>query len=151
MSVTAIEPSLRRAVIELHGTRCLRCGVQCTPDWWTATSLHIDHVIPESVGGPTMLSNLQVLCRTCNLAKGATYADYRKMKRSGRRKPTELDLCKEVAQSTVGHHAELLLSGGWPKARFICECGGFDSGWSGPWAGFKARRREYERHLKQVA
>lgn len=80
MSVTAIEPSLRRAVIELHGTLCLRCGVQCTPDWWGPTALHVDHVIPEAHGGPTTLANLQVLCRTCNLAKGATYADYRRVR-----------------------------------------------------------------------
>ena len=30
----------------------------------------MDHVIPESKGGPTTYDNLQVTCRKCNLAKG---------------------------------------------------------------------------------
>lgn len=30
----------------------------------------MDHVIPESKGGPTTYANLQVTCRKCNLAKG---------------------------------------------------------------------------------
>jgi hypothetical protein len=153
MSVTAIEPSLRRAVIELHGIHCLRCGVQCTPDWWSPTSLHIDHVIPEAHGGLTILANLQVLCRTCNLGKGATYADYRRIKpiKTFFGKPTEMELCRQAARSVVGHHAEILVSNkGW-RRRFVCECGDFNSEWSGNWAGIKPRRREYERHLKQVA
>jgi hypothetical protein len=77
MSVTPIPGGLRRAVMELHGSRCLACGVQCTPEWWGPQGVHIDHVIPELMGGPTVLENLQVLCRTCNLSKGATVADYR--------------------------------------------------------------------------
>jgi hypothetical protein len=75
MSVTLIPDSLRSAVIAVHGSRCLRCGVQCT--WAGPTKLHIDHVIPEARGGLTTLDNLQVLCRTCNLRKGATVADWR--------------------------------------------------------------------------
>jgi cation transport ATPase len=75
MSITAIPDRLRTEVIELHGSECLRCGVQCT--WSGPTRLHIDHVIPEVCGGPTTLANLQVLCQGCNLNKGANTADYR--------------------------------------------------------------------------
>lgn len=32
--------------------------------------LTVDHVIPESRGGETVLSNLQTLCRPCNSRKG---------------------------------------------------------------------------------
>src|SRR5437868_14922098 len=78
VSITPIPDELRTAVIELHGSECLRCGVQCT--WSGPTKLHIDHVIPEIHGGPTTLANLQVLCRDCNLNKGADTADYRTTK-----------------------------------------------------------------------
>ena len=31
--------------------------------------LHIDHIIPWSKGGETVLENLQTLCSDCNLGK----------------------------------------------------------------------------------
>jgi 5-methylcytosine-specific restriction endonuclease McrA len=33
--------------------------------------MHIDHVIPRKVGGDHSLENLRVLCKSCNLRKGA--------------------------------------------------------------------------------
>jgi hypothetical protein len=33
--------------------------------------MHIDHIIPRKVGGDHSLDNLRVLCKSCNLRKGA--------------------------------------------------------------------------------
>jgi len=33
-------------------------------------ALQIDHIIPEKQGGPTILQNLALACRTCNQYKG---------------------------------------------------------------------------------
>lgn len=57
--------NLRRRIIERDGLYC----VYCDEDLANA-EIHMDHVIPESQGGPTNYSNLQVTCRKCNLAKG---------------------------------------------------------------------------------
>ncbi|MDA8347070.1 MAG: HIT domain-containing protein [Thermaerobacter sp.] len=60
-----IPDSLRLRVLMASGRRCALCG---------ATSrerpLDVDHIIPRSRGGKTVLSNLQVLCSKCNRSKG---------------------------------------------------------------------------------
>ena len=45
---------------------CQICG-KYMPD---GVGIHIDHIIPISKGGKSVLSNLQVLCSKCNLQKG---------------------------------------------------------------------------------
>ena len=57
--------NLCRRIIERDGYYC----VYCDEDLRDA-EIHMDHVIPESKGGPTSYDNLQVTCRKCNLAKG---------------------------------------------------------------------------------
>jgi 5-methylcytosine-specific restriction endonuclease McrA len=54
---------LRKEVFERDAYRCRQC------EGWV--DLAVDHIIPESRGGPTGLDNLQTLCRTCNSSKGA--------------------------------------------------------------------------------
>lgn len=53
---------LRRAVLERDAYRCRHCG--------THIDLCVDHIYPESKGGPAELWNLQTLCRRCNTRKG---------------------------------------------------------------------------------
>lgn len=57
-----IMPSLRQAVIERAHGRCEYCGT------WQAivVEMEIDHVIPESAGGPTDAGNLCLTCVGCN-------------------------------------------------------------------------------------
>ena len=45
---------------------CENCGEILDKDW------HVDHYIPWSKGGTTVLSNLRALCKDCNLKKGNT-------------------------------------------------------------------------------
>jgi 5-methylcytosine-specific restriction endonuclease McrA len=60
-----ISSFIRRRVIERDGLHCVYCD-----DNLNNAEIHLDHVIPESKGGPTTYENLQVTCRKCNLAKG---------------------------------------------------------------------------------
>ena len=41
------------------------CGVEAR----NGAILHVDHVVPWSKGGETVLDNLQVLCHVCNIGK----------------------------------------------------------------------------------
>ena len=65
-----IPTNVRRWVIERDGLTCVYCSEDLTDQ-----EVHLDHVIPESQGGPTTYDNLQVTCRRCNLAKGILTED----------------------------------------------------------------------------
>lgn len=63
---------MRKPILKRDGYKCLQCGVR--------GNLHVDHMLPRSWGKGRQLkiSNLQTLCRSCNLSKGArVYSDHR--------------------------------------------------------------------------
>lgn len=57
---------LREIVIRRDAGICQRCGQEGS---------HVDHVVPRKLGGDDSLQNLQLLCRNCNLQKGARFFD----------------------------------------------------------------------------
>jgi 5-methylcytosine-specific restriction endonuclease McrA len=60
---------LRWAVIVRDRCRCVLCGR--SPATHVGVSLHVDHVVPFSKGGKTIIENLRTLCDDCNLGKGS--------------------------------------------------------------------------------
>jgi hypothetical protein len=58
--------SLRYRVLSRDNNTCQSCGA--TPQTH-GVSLHVDHIVPVSMGGKTVMSNLQTLCAHCNLGK----------------------------------------------------------------------------------
>ncbi len=56
-----IPSSVQVAVWARDGGQCVACGA--------TSDLHFDHIIPVAKGGGTSESNIQILCRTCNLKK----------------------------------------------------------------------------------
>lgn len=59
----SIRPSVSPVVMERDGAVCAWCG--------SKENLTIDHITPISGGGTNDLSNLQVLCQSCNSRKGS--------------------------------------------------------------------------------
>jgi len=55
-----------------YGFRCLCCG-EIEPK----IKLTVDHIVPIQLGGSNDITNIQPLCRTCNLRKGTQVIDYR--------------------------------------------------------------------------
>ena len=58
-------------LIERYGDKCLCCGEK--------KRLTLDHIKPRSLGGKTVLSNLQLLCTDCNNNKADKEIDYRQL------------------------------------------------------------------------
>ena len=54
----------RDRVFSRDGRICQICGTD-------EGEMHIDHIIPRKSGGTHDLDNLRVLCKSCNLRKGA--------------------------------------------------------------------------------
>lgn len=59
----AVPQWMRTEVWQRDQAKCAECGA--------TEYLEFDHVIPHSLGGATSVNNLQLLCRRCNLEKGA--------------------------------------------------------------------------------
>jgi len=89
MAKAKISMDLRRQLASANGcnsgeskfVNCSICGSVGQICWILGNSgkgkgqivfngLEIDHLIPESKNGETVISNLQLLCRRCNRSKG---------------------------------------------------------------------------------
>lgn len=63
-----VNTAQRYKVMERDDFSCVKCGR--SPATEKGVRLEIDHIKPYSKGGETVISNLQTLCRECNLGKG---------------------------------------------------------------------------------
>jgi hypothetical protein len=63
LEIDAVSHDTRLFVWHRDGGRCRNCGAN--------KDLHFDHIIPRSWGGSSRAENIQLLCSSCNLKKGA--------------------------------------------------------------------------------
>ncbi len=68
-----ISLGLRYAVLSRDKFKCVKCGK--SPATNQSCILHIDHIVPWSKGGKTVIENLQTTCDECNLGKGNRYEE----------------------------------------------------------------------------
>ena len=67
--LTGRAPSLRLRWYVLQRDHFTCCGCGASPALTPSVELHVDHIVPWSKGGATILENLQTLCSKCNLGK----------------------------------------------------------------------------------
>ena len=63
---------IRYNVLKRDNFTCKLCGISAKDE----AKLHVDHIIPVSKGGKTIMSNLQTLCDRCNMGKSNKMEDY---------------------------------------------------------------------------
>ncbi len=63
---TRMGADIRKDLYRRQRGRCMYCGSRQRMDL-----MDIDHKVPLARGGSNQRNNLQLLCRTCNLRKGA--------------------------------------------------------------------------------
>ena len=61
-----INDNIRYEVLKRDGFRCRICGATAQD----GVRLEVDHIIPVSKGGKSIMENLQTLCERCNKGKG---------------------------------------------------------------------------------
>lgn len=66
---TSRDPSLRLRWRVLQRDRFTCCACGASPALSPGVELHVDHIVPWSAGGETVLENLQTLCSVCNFGK----------------------------------------------------------------------------------
>lgn len=57
------------ALLEKQGHQCAACRASLTRGY------ELDHVLPLCLGGHNRITNIQLLCRTCNRKKGGKHPD----------------------------------------------------------------------------
>jgi len=70
-SKRTIPLAFRYQVLKRDNSKCVTCGRGIND----GAILHIDHKIPFSLGGLTVLDNLQTLCSECNISKSNRFID----------------------------------------------------------------------------
>ena len=63
----SINLRIRFLVLRRDDFKCCKCGASPAKD--PSVILQVDHIIPWSKGGETVLENLQTLCSECNIGK----------------------------------------------------------------------------------
>jgi 5-methylcytosine-specific restriction endonuclease McrA len=66
---TGRDPSLRLRWRVMQRDRFTCCACGASPALKLGVELHVDHIVPWSKGGQTVIENLQTLCAACNLSK----------------------------------------------------------------------------------
>ena len=88
----------KRLLYEQQGDKCFGCDREVPMDL-----MDFDHIIPRSRGGDDIADNLQLLCRSCNTAKGGRSMEYllgkMAMKRYGEEAAKKLKAVFRAAKS----------------------------------------------------
>lgn len=108
----AISKSLRFEILRRDKFTCKYCGASAGE-----TELHVDHVIPESLGGTSTPENLVASCKDCNSGKSGRMLDEATVSETKR----NAELWAEAMQLAVDEREEVLMEQDELRAWFVDE------------------------------
>ena len=77
---------LRQLLYKSYGRKCIYCD-----EILVVGNMACDHIIPLSMGGGSVISNLHIVCGRCNTRKGPlTHKDYNKLLKSLAKLPEDV-------------------------------------------------------------
>jgi len=62
-----------RSIFQYQGGLCANCKTKLSTEGHE--KYHVDHIMPLALGGSNWPDNIQCLCPTCNMSKGAKHPD----------------------------------------------------------------------------
>lgn len=101
----AVSKRLRYEILRRDNHACRYCGA-AAPD----VVLHVDHVIPEALGGSSTPENLVTSCADCNLGKSSIPADAAivdDVRQDATRWATAMEQVSEIRNRQIQDDAEL--------------------------------------------
>lgn len=91
--------SLRYLILSRALGRCEACGASAAD-----TTLHVDHIVPRSLGGSNDPSNLQALCGSCNLEKlNRDDTDFRSAQAAYAHRAADCEICRKEHADPPGN------------------------------------------------
>lgn len=105
-----ISGPMQYEVLKRAKGRCELCGVSRD-----AKALQVDHIVPRSKGGLTVLENLQALCYTCNAQKqNKDDTDFRILSRMYDVRDRECVFCSQEEKATIKNSLAMALEDRYP-------------------------------------
>jgi diadenosine tetraphosphate (Ap4A) HIT family hydrolase len=97
-------------VLKRAKERCELCGISKT-----IKALQVDHIVPRSKGGLTVLENLQALCYTCNAQKqNKDDTDFRDWPAMYNARDTNCMFCENESKAKVKNSLAIAFEDGYP-------------------------------------
>ena len=90
---------LRKLLYKSYGRPCIYCG-----ETLVVGNMACDHIIPLSMGGGSIITNLHIVCGRCNTRKGPlTHKDYKELLKSLDKLPEDVVkyVLRKLAKSEV--------------------------------------------------
>ncbi len=106
--------SMRYDVLRRDGFKCVICGASQSQ----GVQLHVDHIIPVSKGGKSVMSNLRTLCERCNIGKSDKIETISDSNNSNKQSANTCPNCGSILVLKKGKYGDFFGCSNYPNCRY---------------------------------